>query len=458
MDKEISQTMNNSKEEMLASGAIVPTMLKLGIPAFFAQLINLLYNIVDRIYIGHIPGSGANALTGLGICLPIISLVAAFSGFAGSGGSPLCGISLGKGDRENAEKIIGNSAFLLIVFSVVLTCVFYGIKKPFLYMFGASDATFPFADAYISIYLLGTIFVMVAFGLNYFITAQGQAMVAMISVMIGAVCNIILDPIFIFAFGMGVKGAAIATILSQFISAVWVVMFLVSSKATLRLKLKNLRPDGKIIRSISALGISPFIMMATESVIVIAFNSSAQKYGNDLYVASITILQSVLQIIFVPLGGFTNGVMPFISFNYGAKNYERVKAIAFRLMAISFSFAFILSGLAVLFPSAIAGVFTTEAELISLCKTVLPIFICGMLVFGLQSGCQTIFMALGKAKQAFFFAIFRKIILLIPLIIILPMTMNSVMGIYYAEPVSDAISAVCCTIVCLYTLKFIEKR
>jgi len=448
--------MNNSKEEMLANGPIISTMLKLGIPVFVAQLINLLYNIVDRIYIGHIPDSGANALTGLGICFPIVTLVAAFANFAGAGGSPLCGISLGRGDKERAEKIIGNAAFMLIVFSVVLMGLFYVVKKPFLYMFGASDITYPYADAYITIYLCGTLFVLLSFGLNHFITAQGHATVAMASVLIGAVCNIVLDPVFIFTLKLGVKGAALATVISQFISAAWVILFLTGEKATLHLKLRNIKPDGEIIKSISALGISPFIMAATESVIVVAFNASAQKYGNDIYVASITILQSVLQIIFVPLGGFTNGVMPLISFNYGANNYSRVRSVAYRLIAISFSFAFVLSGIAVFLPGKIAGIFTTEAELIALCETALPIFIFGMLIFGLQSGCQTIFMALGKAKQAFFFAIFRKIILLMPLIIILPAISHSVMGIYFAEPISDSLSAICCFIVCLITLRRIK--
>ena len=450
--------MKTSKEEMLANGPIISTMLKLGIPTFIAQLINLLYNVIDRIYIGHIPGSGSSALTGLGICFPILTLVTAFAAFAGSGGTPLCGISLGNGDKKTAEKIIGNCATLLIFSSILLTVVFYLIKKPFLYMFGASDITYPYADAYISIYLLGTIFVLLSLGLNSFIIAQGHSATAMISVIIGAVCNIILDPIFIFALSLGVRGAAFATIISQGITTLWVIRFLISNKATLKLRVANLAPDFKIIGKVAALGVSPFIMSATESIITIAFNSGAMKYGGDIYVASITILQSVTQMIFVPLNGFTQGVLPLISFNYGAKNYSRVKQVAIRLIVISFTFSFVLSAVSILFPQIIAGIFTSEPALIELCKIVLPIFIFGMLVFGVQSGCQTIFMALGKAKQAFFFAVLRKIILLTPLAIALPIITNSVMGLYYAEPVSDTISAICCFIVCIITLKRIENE
>lgn len=450
--------MKSSKEEMLANGPIVSTMLKLGIPTFIAQLINLLYNVVDRIYIGHIPGSGASALTGLGICFPIITLITAFASFAGAGGAPLCGISLGRGDKDSAEKIIGNSATILIFASIILTIIFYIIKKPFLYMFGASDVTYPYADAYISIYLLGTIFVLLALGLNSFIIAQGNTTTAMISVLIGAICNIILDPIFIFIFSWGIRGAAIATIISQGITSIWIIGFLLGKKATLKLRINNLKPDIKIIGSIAALGVSPFIMSSTESIISVVFNSGAMKYGGDMYVGSITILQSIIQMIFVPLNGFTQGVLPFISFNYGAKNYSRVKQIAFRLIAVSFLFSFILSGISILFPTTVAGIFTSEPTLVALCKKVLPIFIFGMLVFGAQSGCQTIFMALGKAKQAFFFAVLRKIILLTPLAIILPKVTGSVMALYYSEPISDSISAICCFIVCVITLMNLEIK
>ena len=445
------------KEELLANGPIVSTMLKLGIPTFVAQLIFLLYNVVDRIYIGHIPGQGSAALTGLGICFPIITIVTAFASFVGAGGSPLGGIALGRGDRDEAEKILASGLIMLVSFAVVLTIVFQVIKKPFLYMFGASDVTYPYAGAYLSIYLCGTIFVLLALGLNTFIIIQGQSTVAMISVVLGAVINIVLDPIMIFLLGMGVKGAAFATIISQAVSATWILRFLTSRKAAIRIRRSALKIDLKVMGRITALGISPFIMSATESIITIAFNTGAQKYGNDLYVGSITILQSILQMIFVPLNGFTQGCQPLISYNYGAKNMERVRRTSAILIGITFVFSFVLSGVSILLPGEISSIFTDSVELIEICDKVLPIYICGMLVFGLQSGCQTTFMALGKAKQAFFFAVFRKIILLTPLVIILPKVMDSVMGIYYAEPISDALSAICCFIVCVITLKKLES-
>ena len=441
------------KEELLAEGAIFPTMLKLGIPSFIAQFVYLLYNVVDRIYIGHIPKEGPLALTGLGVCLPIVTFVAAAASFVGAGGSPLAGIAFGRKDRQQAEKILGNGVTLLVIFSLVLTLVFQLVKKPFLYMFGASDATYPYARDYLTVYLWGTIFVLLALGLNTFIIVQGQSTIAMASVVIGAVVNIAIDPVFIFLLGMGVRGAAIATIISQAVSAAWTVRFLTSDRAVLAIRPEYLRPDGEIIKQISSLGISPFIMAATESVITIAFNTGAQRYGNDLYVGSITILQSVVQMIFTPLNGFTQGCQPLISYNYGAGRLDRVRRASYMITAVTFTYAFIFSGISMSFPGQIAGIFTGDAELIGLCQRVLPVFICGMLVFGLQSGCQTTFMALGKARQAFFFAVLRKLILLTPLVIILPKAMNSVMGIYYAEPVSDALSAVCCFIVCMMTLR-----
>ena len=285
---------------------------------------------------------------------------------------------------------------------------------------------------------------MAVMGLNTFITAQGQAKVAMVSVLIGAILNIILDPIFIFAFKLGVRGAAIATVLSQAVSAVWVLQFLFSKKASLRIKLSLMKPDFTIIKNISALGVSPFIMSATESLITVVFNRGAQVYGNDFYVGSITILQSVLTMIFTPLNGFTQGVQPIISYNYGAGNSKRVKTTCYRLITIAFLTALILASVAIIIPRNIASIFTDSSELLDICAKALPIYICGMTVFGLQSGCQSAFMALGQAKKSLFFALFRKVILLTPLAIILPMTMNSVMGIYIAEPISDTLSALVC--------------
>ena len=447
--------MRNSgnKEELLKSGPIFKTMLVMGIPTFVAQFINLMYNIVDRVYIGHISDCGAQALTGVGVCFPIITFISAFTSLIGMGGAPLAGIALGAGNREKAEKILGNSFSALIIVSVVLTIVFQLIKKPFLYMFGASDATYLYAGPYLSIYLVGTIFVMISMGLNTYITTQGAATTAMFSIIIGAAVNMILDPIFIFALDMGVKGAAYATVISQAISAIWVLHFLTGKKATLRIKRENLGLDIHILMSICALGISPFIMGATESLISVVFNSGAQKYGGDLYVGSITILQSVMQMISVPMNGFASGVQPIISYNYGAKNMERVKKSSLTLIGITFMSSCVLTLICMTIPGKIAGLFTTDVKLIDICSSVLPIFMAGMLVFGLQSGCQNSFLSLGKAKQSLFFALLRKVILLTPLALILPGITNSVMGLYYAEPISDVISAICCVIVFMITLK-----
>lgn len=450
--------MKSKNEEKLASGPIIKTMLELGIPTFIAQFINLLYNIVDRIYIGHIKDIGATALTGVGICFPILTLISAFASIVASGGGPLTGIAFGEGNKKKAEKILGNGVSLLIIFGIVLTIVFQIIKKPFLYMFGASDATYPYADEYLTIYLCGTILVMLVLGLNTFIIVQGESTIAMVTVIIGAIINLILDPIFIFLLKLGVRGAAIATIISQLVSAVWIIRFLCSKKATIKIQKENLKIDTSVVKKIFALGISPFIMGATESLITIIFNSSAQKYGNDLYVGSITILQSVIQIIFTPLNGFNQGVSPIVSYNYGAKNYARVRKTCISIIAAEEIFCSVLTCLFMLIPRFISGFFTNDAKLLDICAEMLPIFIAGMLVFGLQSACQNCFMALGKAKQALFFAMFRKVILLTPLALILPIAMNDILGLYIAEPISDATSAICCFIVFIITLKDVMKE
>lgn len=447
-----------NREERLAKGKILPTMLAMGIPTFVAQLVNILYNLVDRMFIGHIKGSGSAALTGVGVCFPIITFIAAFSNLVGAGGAPLAGIALGQGDRKKAEDILGNGVTMLLALSVILTVIFQLIKKPFLYLFGASDATYAYGGPYLTIYLCGTVFVMLAFGLNTYITVQGASVFAMASVMIGAILNLILDPIFIFALNMGVQGAALATIISQAASAIWILRFLTSKKATLRLKLKNMKPSWKTIGYISALGISPFIMGATESLITIVFNSGAKKYGGDIYVGSITVVQSVLMMICTPMSGFSQGVQPIISYNYGAKNLDRVKKTSFSLILITTLSVMTVTAICMSMPTTIASLFTDDEQLIELCGKVMPIFLAGLLVFGMQNGCQSCFMALGKVKQSLFFALFRKVILLTPLAIILPIVLNSVMGLYYAEPISDSLSAVCCGLTFLITLMGIMKK
>lgn len=449
----MNNNLSASSEEKMGTAPIFRLMLSMGIPTFVAQLINLLYNIVDRIYIGHIPDVGAASLTGIGLCLPIITLVSAFSLFVGAGGAPLASIALGKGERDKAQSILSNGVSLLIIFTVIVMAVCYTVKKPLLYFFGASDATYPHADSYLSIYLIGTIFVMITTGLNTFITAQGKAKTAMISVLIGAVSNIILDPVFIFILNMNIKGAAIATVISQAISAAWVLRFLTSSKASLKISLEKMKPRMELILSIAALGISPFIMQVTESLITIVFTNGLQKYGDDIYVGSFTILQSVMQIIFIPMSGFSQGVQPIISYNYGKGNVERVKKTCTILIVMSIISSFFLAGAAFLFPGTAARIFTSDRKLIDLCIKVMPIYIFGMMFFGVQNGCQQSFISLGQAKKSLIFALLRKVILIIPLALVLPRITHSVMSIYYSEPISDIISALSCGATFLLTFK-----
>lgn len=445
------------KEKKMATEAIGKLMISMAVPSIIAQIINILYSIVDRIYIGHIKGVGMEALTGVGVTFPIITLISAFSAFVGAGGAPLAAIWLGKGDRKRAEKILGNGVTLLVFFTVILMAFFYAFQKPLLYLFGASDATIGYAVSYISIYLAGTIFVELALGLNAFIISQGQSRTAMMAVLLGAASNIILDPIFIFALGMGVKGAAYATVISQALSALWTVGFLISRKSSLTIKWQAMKPDFPVIGSVMALGISPFIMRATESLISIVLNNGLQKYGGDIYVGSLTIMQSVMQMYSAPLGGFTQGVQPIISYNFGAGNFDRVKKLYRSMITVCFLFAAMATVLVMIFPGFFAGMFTNDAQLIALVEKMMPIFMCGMLIFGLQQGIQPTFLALGQAKLSLFIAIFRKVILLVPLALVLPLKFG-VMGIYYAEPVSDVLSAVTATVLFLLNIKKIVSK
>lgn len=440
-----------ASEEKLGTAPLGRLMLSMGIPTLIAQLINLLYNIVDRIYIGQ--GVGREALTGVGLTLPVIMIISAFSAFAGAGGAPLAAISLGQGNKERAENIVGNVFTMLCGFSVMLMIVFYIIGKPFLYLVGASDSTYQFAGAYLNVYLIGTLFVQIVIGLNPFITAQGQSKIAMGSVLIGAVLNIILDPVFIFGFQMGVRGAALATLLSQCAGAVWVMRFMLSPKTSLRLKMQFLRPDMKIVGSIMALGISPFIMQSTESLISVVMSSGLQKYGGDLYVGSLTILQSIMQLINIPIQGFTQGVQPVLSYNFGAGNLERVKKVYRRIILMTTAFSFLLTSFAMMFPKLLARMFTQDKELIELLGKVAPVFLAGMLVFGIQMGCQTTFMGLGQAKISLFMALLRKVILLVPFALIFPMITQDVMSIYFAECMADALAAIVCGSVFLLTIR-----
>lgn len=428
-------------EERLAKAPIGPLMLKLAVPAVAAQVINMLYNIVDRIYIGHIPQVGDIALTGVGVTFPIIMLISAFAAFAGQGGAPLASIRLGAGDREGAEEILGNSTTMLLIAAVVLTAGFSIFKEPILYAFGASENTIGYAMDYIGIYLVGTVFVQLALGLNTFISAQGKALVAMLSVLIGAILNICLDPVFIFVLHMGVKGAALATILSQAVSAAWVVGFLLSRRSGLRIRRKNIALKGKVVGRVAGLGVAPFIMQSTESLVTVVLNTGMQTYGGDLYVGTITIMQSIMQMIVLPTQGITQGTQPIMSYNYGAGNYLRVRQTFKRLLTVTLTVTCTAFVVVAFFPGMLARIFTPQPELIALVSRVMPIFFGGMWAFGAQLACQTTFMALGQARTSLFLALLRKVILLVPLAIILPRLTGSVMGIYVAEPIADILAS-----------------
>ena len=401
--------MAGNRDEKLGTEPLGKLIISMALPSVAAQLVNVIYNMVDRIYIGHIPGAGAQALTGLGISLPVILLIQAFSSLAGMGGAPQASIQLGRGDRDRAEKILGNSVAMLAAFAVVLTAGFYLFKTPLLYLFGASDATIIYAQDYLNIYLAGTVFVMAYQGLNMYISCQGHARTAMVSVLIGAVLNIGLDPLFIFGLGMGIQGAALATIISQGVSAVWVVSFLLSKRTGLHIRRKNICPDGKIIGAIAALGISPFVMQSTESLINIVLNSSLRNYGGDLYVGALTIMQSVLQLIVIPVQGFSQGVQPIISYNFGAGKIARVKKTFQTSLSAIWAFGFVFTGIVMLFPGFFAGLFTSDAQLLRLTEAKMPLFLAGLLIFGIQMTCQSTFMGLGRAKISLFIALWRTL-------------------------------------------------
>ena len=449
--------MNDSNKERLGTAPLGKLMLSMAIPSVMAQLINVLYNIIDRIYIGHIEGYGDMALTGVGVTAPIIMLISAFSAFAGMGGAPLASIELGRKDYNKAEKILGTSAALLITFAIILTGLFMLIKTPVLYMFGATDKTILYAEQYISIYLIGTIFVQIALGLNAYISAQGQSKIAMLSVLIGAIINIVLDPILIFKCNMGVRGAALATIISQAISAMWVLRFLLSEKSAIRLRKENIRLDKAMVKHIAALGVSPFIMQSTESLIMITLNSSLKAYGGDFYVGSMSILSSVMQLIVVPVSGLTQGVQPIISYNYGAGKNDRVMGAFKRMIVVSLAITLVMAGTAIMNPQVFSGLFTNQQELLDITNTVMPVYFFGMSVFGIQMACQTTFIALGQAKTSLFIALLRKVILLIPLALILPRFFG-VMGVYYAEPIADIISVTVTSILFVITVKKVLKN
>lgn len=426
-------------KDFLAKEPIGRLLLKLALPTVAAQIINMLYNIVDRIYIGHIKGGGALALTGVGVCMPIIMIVTAFAALVGNGGAPRASIFMGKGENDAAEKTLGNCFALQIMISVVLTAVLLIWNRDLLMAFGASENTIEYAVSYMNIYAVGTIFVQLTLGMNAFITAQGFAKTGMLSVLIGAVANIILDPIFIFGFGLGVRGAALATIISQAASCTWVLLFLFGKKTVLKIRVKNMGLQKKIILPSIALGLATFIMQASESVISVCFNSSLLKYGGDIAVGAMTILTSVMQFAMLPLQGLGQGAQPIISYNYGAKNVERVKNAFWLLLKVSLSYAVLLWAFIMIFPQGFAGMFTSDPELLIFTKIALRIYTACLFLFGIQMACQMTFTSLGKAGSSIIVAVMRKFVLLIPLIYIMPVILSNKkdIAVYMAEPIAD---------------------
>lgn len=435
--------MNTRDEkDFLGAEPVGKLLFRLSLPTVTAQIINMLYNIVDRIYIGHIPKTGALALTGVGVCMPVIMIVSAFAALVASGGAPRASIFMGKGDIESAEKTLGNCFTLQIMVSAVLTGVLLLWKDPLLLTFGASENTVVYGSQYLGVYALGTVFVQLTLGMNAFITAQGFAKIGMLSVLIGAVSNIILDPILIFGFHMGVQGAALATILSQALSCTWVLFFLFGQKTTLRIRKCHLLPKASILTPSLVLGLSGFIMQASESIISVCFNSSLLKYGGDTAVGAMTILTSVMMFAMLPLQGLGQGAQPIISYNYGAKNVSRVKKAYSLLLRSSLTYAVVLWLCVMLFPQVFAGMFTSNPKLLTFTRTALRIYLACLFIFGIQMACQLTFAALGNARASISVAIMRKFILLIPLIFILPRLLprNQVMAVYMAEPVADIIA------------------
>lgn len=426
-------------KDFLGSEPVGKLMLRMALPTVAAQVINMLYNLVDRIYIGHIPGVGAMALTGVGVCMPLIMIVSAFAALVGNGGAPRASIFMGRGEPEAAEQTLGNCFTLQLIISAVLTVVLLRWNRDFLLAFGASKNTIEYAVSYMNIYAAGTLFVQLTLGMNAFITAQGFAKTGMLSVLIGALANIALDPIFIFGFHMGVRGAALATILSQALSCLWVLAFLFGKKSFLKIRKSSMRLRSHIILPCLALGLSVFIMQASESIISVCFNSSLLQYGGDIAVGAMTILTSVMQFAMLPLQGLGQGAQPIISYNFGAKNVDRVKAAFRLLLKVSLCYSILLWAAVMLLPQAFAGMFTPDSHLLAFTKTALRIYMACMLLFGIQIACQMTFMSIGNAKSSILVAVMRKFILLIPLIYLMPRLMPSAptTAVYMAEPIAD---------------------
>lgn len=440
-------------KEFLGTEPIGKLLFKMAIPTVLAQLVNMLYNIVDRIFIGHMPEVGDTALTGVGICMPIILAVSAFAALISAGGAPRASILMGEGKYSDAEKILGNCFTLQAVVSAILTFIILIFNNNLLWIFGASENTIGYATSYMNIYAIGTIFVQLTLGMNAYITAQGATKISMISVLIGAITNIALDPIFIFVLDMGVAGAALATIISQALSCAWALKFLFGDRSIIKIKKENINVSPKIVLPCIALGLAPFIMQISESVISVCFNSSLQKYGGDIAVGAMTILTSVMQFAMLPLQGVAQGAQPITSFNYGARNKDRVKQSFFLLLKVSLTYSITLWACIMLLPELFAGIFTSNPELIQFTKTALRIY-CGALgIFGIQIATQMTFISLGKAFSSIIVAVVRKFVLLLPLIYVVPLFIeNKTLGVYLAEPIADTLAVTFTAI--LFTFQF----
>ncbi len=433
-----------TQQNDFSKGNIPRTITRLAIPMILAMLVNALYSVVDRIYIGHLSGVGQTALTGIGLCYPITMAIAAFSYLVGNGGGPLTSILRGAKDDEGAEKVLGNSITLLVLFGILVPLICFLIQKPVLYLFGASDATYPYAREYITIYLSGSLPVMLTLGLNPFLNAQGFTRTGMMTVLIGAVCNIVLDPLFIFVFGMGVRGAAVATVISQTVSAVWVIAFLLGKKNLIRVRKQFLRLQRDVSMRIMGLGVSTFIMNLTEAAISAVFNASLSRFGGDIYVTVMTVATSVSQLVFMPLSGFAQGAQPVTGYNYGAREYTRVKQCFWFLVKASVTYAVLAWLVLMIFPRQLIGIFNNDPTLMETAIPMFRVFFCMNFIMSLQMSAQNTFVAMGEAKKATFFALYRKVLLLIPLILILPRIGFGITGVFAAEPVADTISALTC--------------
>lgn len=445
--------MEGETRNDFSKGNIVSAILSLALPMTLAQLINVLYNIVDRIYIGMIPENSTLSLTGIGLCLPIVSMVIAFANLFGTGGSPLCSIERGRGNEEEAERIMGNSFIMMILCGIAITILGLIFKRPMLYLFGASDNTIPFADRYVTIYLLGSVFVMTGLGMNTFINSQGFGKIGMLTVLLGAVTNLILDPVFIFKLNMGVQGAALATVISQGLSAFWVLKFLTGKKAILKLKKSCFKLKKSRVLSIVSLGLSGFTMAITNSWVQIMYNSSLQQYGSDLYVGVMTVINSVREVISMPVTGVTHSSQPVMGFNYGAGEYKRVRQAIVFVSIVSICYTTAMWGLVHSFPEFFIRIFNRDENLVTAAVPAMQIYYFGFFMMSLQFAGQSVFVALGKSRYAIFFSVFRKVIIVIPLIIFIPrLTGLGTDGIFMAEPVSNFIGGAACFGTMLLTL------